>query len=237
MPKAKNPKAKDAENMFKNGLKLVEIAKKLDLPEGTIRRWKSTYKWHSERSHKNPNVRNKGGAPFGNKNATGPPGNRHAEKYGFFSKHLPEETLSIIKGMPENPLDILWDQIQIAYAAIIRAQKIMYVSGQEDMSKELVMESAGESGSSEAYTVQFAWDKHAGFLKAQARAQGELRSLIKRYDEQLHESWELATEEQRCRVDKIRAETLKIKGEDQDTATDDGFVAALRGGTDEIWDD
>lgn len=213
MPKAKNPKAQDAENMFKNGLKLVEIAKKLDLPEGTIRRWKSTYKWRTERSHKKANVRNKGGAPFGNKNATGPPGNRHAEKYGFFSKHLPEETLSIIKGMPDDPLDILWDQIQIAYAAIIRAQKIMFVTDKKDMSKEMVMESVGKSGSSEAYTVQFAWDKHASFLRAQARAQSELRSLIKRYDEQLHEQWELTTEEQRCRVERIRLEINQTKGE------------------------
>ena len=74
-----------------------------------------------------PGKRKRGGQP-GNKNATGPPGNKHAEKFGFFSKHLPEETLSIIQEMPEDPLDVLWDQIQIAYAAIIRAQKIMYDS-------------------------------------------------------------------------------------------------------------
>lgn len=32
------------------------------------------------------------------------------------------------------------------------------------------------------WEVQHAWDKQNNFLKAQARAQGELRSLIKQYD-------------------------------------------------------
>lgn len=38
---------------------MVDIAKKLGLPEGTVRRWKSTHKWESERSDKKANVRNK----------------------------------------------------------------------------------------------------------------------------------------------------------------------------------
>lgn len=39
--------------MFHDGKKLVEIANELHLPEGTVRRWKSTYKWESERSENN----------------------------------------------------------------------------------------------------------------------------------------------------------------------------------------
>lgn len=42
-----------AKELFKAGIKLVDIANKLDVPAGTIRRWKSTYKWDSERSDKN----------------------------------------------------------------------------------------------------------------------------------------------------------------------------------------
>lgn len=33
-------------------MKLIDIAKQLDLPAGTVRRWKSTYRWGSERSEK-----------------------------------------------------------------------------------------------------------------------------------------------------------------------------------------
>ena len=123
--------------MYLKGMKLVEIASQLNLPEGTVRRWKSTHKWDSERSDRNSerSVKNRG-APAGNQNAVGhgaPKQNKNAEKYGFFSKYLPEETVSIIQEMPTDPLDILWDQVQIAYAAIIRAQSIMYVRGQKDV--------------------------------------------------------------------------------------------------------
>lgn len=38
--------------MYLKGTKLVDIAKQLKIPEGTVRRWKSTYKWGSERSDK-----------------------------------------------------------------------------------------------------------------------------------------------------------------------------------------
>lgn len=45
--------------------------------------------------------------------------------------------------MPEDPIDVLWDQIQIAYAAIIRAQKIMYVRDQEDVTTTKIADSSG----------------------------------------------------------------------------------------------
>lgn len=39
--------------MYLKGMKLVEIASQLSLPEGTVRRWKSTHGWDNERSDKN----------------------------------------------------------------------------------------------------------------------------------------------------------------------------------------
>lgn len=38
--------------MYLQGRKLVEIASQLNLPEGTVRRWKCTHKWDNERSDK-----------------------------------------------------------------------------------------------------------------------------------------------------------------------------------------
>lgn len=68
--------------------------------------------------------------------------------------------------------------------------------------------------------VQQAWDKQATFLKAQARAQGELRSLIKQYDELLHSNYELATEEQKARIEQIRAKTERLSTEPTDNLED-----------------
>lgn len=53
MAKAPDKRIKDAEAMYRKGVKLVDIANHLNIPDGTVRRWKSTYKWDSERSGKN----------------------------------------------------------------------------------------------------------------------------------------------------------------------------------------
>lgn len=215
MARAPDKRIEQAKEMYLQGQKLVEIASQLNLPEGTVRRWKCTHKWDGERSDKKSerSHRKKGGQP-GNKNSSGgPSGNKKAEKYGFFSKYLPDETREIFSAINQaDPLDLLWHQIQIAYAAIIRAQRIAYVKDKEDKTVEKVM--VGDS--SEMYAVQQAWDKQNEFLKAQARAQGELRSLIKQYDEMLHKDWEAASEEQRSRIAQIKAQTDKLTGNNQE---------------------
>lgn len=156
---------------------------------------------------------------------------------GFFSKYLPEETFSIIQDIEKkNPLDILWENIQIAYAAIVRAQQIMYVKDHEDKTIEKIEEKEGNV-IGEKWEVQQAWDKQATFLKAQARAQGELRSLIKQYDELLHSNYELATEEQKARIEQIRAKTAIISGVDEEETEDDGFLEALKGEAYAVWEE
>lgn len=59
MPQKPDERISQAKDMYLKGMKLVEIANQLNLPDGTIRRWKSTYKWENandddnERSGKN----------------------------------------------------------------------------------------------------------------------------------------------------------------------------------------
>lgn len=40
MARVPNEKASKAEAMYHDGMKLVDIARKLDVPPGTVRRWK-----------------------------------------------------------------------------------------------------------------------------------------------------------------------------------------------------
>lgn len=212
MARAPDPRIEQAKAMYLQGEKLVAIASRLNLPEGTVRRWKCTHKWDNERSDKqSERSERKRGAQPGNKNSKGgPPGNKKAEKFGFFSKYLPDETREIFHAIEEaDPLDLLWHQIQIAYAAIIRAQQIMYVKDKDDKTKSKIEKKRGNV-SGEKWEIQYAWDKQASFLQAQARAQSELRSLIKQYDEMLHKNWELASEEQRSRIDQIKAQTERL---------------------------
>lgn len=220
MARAPDARIEQAKTMYLKGAKLVEIASQLNLPEGTVRRWKCTHKWDNERSDKKSerSHRKKGGQE-GNSNAKGygaPDQNRNAEKYGFFNKYLPDETREIFSAIEQaDPLDLLWHQIQIAYAAIIRAQRIAYVRDQQDKTVERIETKAGNV-IGEKWEVQQAWDKQNEFMKAQARAQSELRSLIKQYDEMLHKDWGMASEEQRSRIAQIKAQTDKLTGNNQE---------------------
>lgn len=63
MPKAKDKRVEEAFKLYKEGLKLIEISKQLDVAEGTVRSWKNRYKWEGERNatlhKKDCNVANK----------------------------------------------------------------------------------------------------------------------------------------------------------------------------------
>ena len=212
MPKAKNAKADEALILYRQGLKLIEIAQRLNVPEGTIRRWKHTYQWNNERSEKKTNVRKRGGQP-GNRNRAAPLGNKRAEKWGFMSKYLPEETREIFNAVEQaDPLDLLWDQIQLQYAAIMRAQRIAYVRDQEDRTVNV---------QGQGVHTQEAWDKQAAFMAAQSKAVLALANLIRHYESMLQERGIRVTEEQRARVEKLHAETQRLKRE-EDTGFDDG---------------
>lgn len=56
LARSPNEKAEKAHKLYEGGMKLVEIASQLDVPAGTVRRWKSIYHWdgehQSERSEK-----------------------------------------------------------------------------------------------------------------------------------------------------------------------------------------
>ena len=135
---------------------------------------------------------------------------------GFLAKYIPAATKNIIKGVLENGvthLDMLWDNIVLLYSSIIRSQKIMYVKNQDDITKVKTKEAYGENSSTEEWEYQFAWDKQEKFIKSQSSAMKTLNSMVKDYEELLHKNWDLATEEQ-----KLRIEVLKEKLNKDDTS-------------------
>src|SRR5690606_13549372 len=133
----------------------------------------------------------------------------------------PEETLEIMGMLEEkSPADLIWDQIMIQYAAIIRAQQIMYVESKDEINKELRKVKNGENFSEKEWEIQFAWDRQANFLNAQSRAMSELRSLIKQFNELSTEDDErrLKLELLKTQIDKAKAETEKITKEKENDA-------------------
>ena len=57
MARARSPNSIEAERLYHNGMKLVDIAKKFGVPDGTVRRWKSTQKWDENKSEQSKKKR------------------------------------------------------------------------------------------------------------------------------------------------------------------------------------
>jgi len=230
---------------YLKGMKYKEIAEKYGVTINTVKSWKTRYKWSRDGVHtkeKGVHTKRKRGAPYGNKNALGndggaPEGNQNARKHGFFSKYIPKETLEIMGTLEKkDPMDILWDQILIQYAAIIRAQQIMFVESKDEIIKELRKVKNGENFSEKEWELQFAWDRQANFLNAQSRAMSELRSLIKQFNELANEDDErrLKLEQIQAGIEKAKKETELIeekakllKGEKKDTSLMEALIKAV----------
>ncbi|WP_054704720.1 phage terminase small subunit [Bacillus sp. JCM 19041] len=189
---------------------------------------KAKDKRHKGKRSGNPNPKNQ----FGERNTA-------SLKHGIFSKYLPQETLDIINEMQDKtPADLLYDQIQIQYATIIRSQQIMYVQDKDDMAKERSQHGWGDSGA-DKYDIQFAWDRHATFVASMSRAMGTLGNLIKQFNNIAHEDDErrLKLEQMQLNVDKTKVETEflqaradLIKGTKKDTTLLEALIAAKGGG-------
>ncbi|CAF1772447.1 hypothetical protein NRS6084_03892 [Bacillus subtilis] len=223
-----------AQKDYVKGMKYKDLAEKYGVSVNTIKSWKQRHGWERKKgapTEKSVHTK-KAGAPPGNKNALGnnggaPQRNQNAVTHGFFSKFLPEETLEIMEEIQErSPADMIWDQIQIQYAAIIRAQRIMHVQDKDDMTKVLKKEKPGMFGDEREWEFQFAWDRHATFLNAQSRAMGELRGLIKQFDQLAHEA-----DERRLKLEQMRLNIEKAKKDidgDNGNSQENEVAAMLR---------
>ena len=231
-----------AEKDYKKFLPYKDIAEKYGVSIETVKSWRKRYGW--KRAKTKPKPKKKIGAPFGNKNAMGnsggpPVGSQNALKHGLFAKYLPLDMISVIEDIETiTPIEILWGNICIKYAAIIRAQKIMFIESENaDKQIESVTQTVEESdqfGNTkriekhvDTITADIRMEK---FLKAQSRAMDTLARLIKQYDE-LCKS-ELATEEQKARIAKLKNEVAVIKQQNEENKM---LVPIIVGG-DEIED-
>lgn len=196
---------KKVQNLYEKGVSFKEISAQYKVPAKTVKRWADKYKWFSEKC---PEKMSKTKRKV-DKICIGKLQNTNAVKHGLFSKYLPAETLELVGSIEAmSPLDILWENICLKYAAIIRSQKIMYVKDDKDVTKRITMDGAEAT----VYQYKEAYEKQASFLIAQSRAMGTLMSLIKQYEEMCNS--ELAKEEQKLRIEKLKTEITKATDEE-----------------------
>lgn len=218
---------KDVYQDYCTGLKLKDVAEKYDISLNTLKSWIKRYKWSKDKM-RTPKVHPKQNE-IQKKSALNK--NTNAVKHGLFAKYLPAETLELIGNIEMmSPLDILWENICLKYAAIIRSQQIMYVKDNNDVTKRITVDGSETT----VYQYKEAYEKQASFLMAQSRAMGTLMNLIKQYEEMCN--GKLATEEQRLRIEKLKKEIAK--DDSQETLMeDDGFTKAIENATKEVWRD
>ena len=257
MARAPDKRIEQAKAMYLKGMKLVEIASRLNLPEGTVRRWKSTHRWDNERSDKKSersDKKKRGGQP-GNQNATGPPGNKNAVKTGefetlFFDCLEPDEQKLIQTVQPDKE-QLLLQEIQLLTVRERRMLKrieslklLEQSSNPEEVQEDDELEKAPPGMSVTKYKSGMEKGKptllreYEGILgqiqsiedaltRVQARRQRAIEALHKFGYDDAH--LELETM-------KFELELLKQDGQNEND-TDDGFLEAMNASAENVWGD
>lgn len=252
MARAPDPRIEQAKAMYLEGQKLVEIASQLNLPEGTVRRWKCTHKWDNERSDKKSerSQKRKRGAQPKNQNAIGnnggaPENNKNAVTTGEFETLLfdcldPEEQ-RLAQAVPEDKQKLLMQEIQLL---TVRERRMLKRINLLRMSLD---DSGGSSGDETGLTVVshksgLEKDKETDLLeyrgklgqiqniedaltRVQARKQAAIDSLH-RY----------GVDDARLEIELMRLDLQALKLGGQETEIeDDGFLEALNAEAGELW--
>ena len=102
MARARSPSSIEAEKLYQDGMKLVDIAKKIGVPDSTVRRWKSTQKWDENKANrvkkKKPNVRIRRNRTLGNQKER-----REGIRMLLATPHLPLKEIKTQKHMEPIP--------------------------------------------------------------------------------------------------------------------------------------
>ena len=255
MARAPDPRIEQAKAMCLKGMKLVEIASQLNLPEGPVRSWKNRYKWDCNVAKEKRNVakRKKGGQP-GNQNATGPPENKNAVKTGefetlFFDCLEPDEQ-KLIQAVQPDKEQLLLQEIQLLTVRErrmlkrIESLKLLEQASNLEEVQEDELEKAPPGMSVTKYKSGMEKGKptllreYEGILgqiqsiedaltRVQARRQRAIEALHKFGYDDAH--LELETM-------KFELELLKQDGQNDDN-TDDGFLEAMNTSAKSVWGD
>lgn len=230
MAKTRSPNRDKAFEIYKkNNGKIAprEIAKILNESSSNISSWKNRDKWEEKLQIKK--IKKKRGAPKGNLNNLRHGlycGARRFSSQEFLKKYLPKAKQDIINDIEKNelnPIDILWGMIVDGYSDLLRSAKIMNVKNSKDITHILRKESYGKNSHLEEYEIETALNRQATALKARSMQMQALNNLIRQYDEMIHDSLGLATEEQKLRIERLKSEISILNGighEEQKLRTD-----------------
>ncbi len=247
MARAPDGRIEQAKALYLKGMKLVEIASQLNLPEGTVRRWKSTHKWDNERSDKNGERSHKKGPPKGNKNAIGnkggsaPEQNKNAVKTGefetLFFDALEDEEKQLISMVQLDKEQLLLQEIQLLTVRerrmLKRIEDIKQAAADQAESKAPGMTAVKFKSSTEEDSTEYTGA--LGQIQAVEDALTRVQARKQKAIDSLHR---YGFDDARLELEimKVELEALKRDPSNQDIE-DDGFMDAMNSGAAEIWGD
>lgn len=259
MARSPNQKAEKARELYKSGMKLVEIASQLEVPAGTVRRWKSTYHWDSEQQNERSEKKSE----------------RSESKKNVTDKAVADEVKQVIQNTDLTDKQQLFCIHYIRCFNATKAYQKAYgcgyttavtngpaLLGNTRIKEEILQlkqdrlnrEFLSESDIFQKYMdIAFAdindfVDVSAGFVTAKDNIDGTIVSevsntqsgvKIKLADRMKALQWlsdhmNLATEKQKAEIALLKA---KVQTDNGDEVADDGFLEALNGTAAEDWGD
>ncbi len=128
-------------------------------------------------------------------------------------------------------LDKLWNNIQILQANLLDAQNKLFVKSSTDHTKILrkYKSKTGkvENATEKEFEIQLASDKQSKALTTISKVMRDISKLVRDYEELLHKNWDLATEEQKARIEVLKAKIPKEEESKEDKL--DKYMAMLEG--------
>ncbi|WP_243445004.1 phage terminase small subunit [Romboutsia maritimum] len=231
-----NEKAELAYEDYLKGLKYKEIAEKHDVSVSTVKSWASRY-WKQKGCNPKEKVatKKKKGAPIGNKNATGPPRNKHAVTTGEFESiffdTLEEDELKLAKSITFEKMKLLEQEIQLLTVRERRMLKRI-----EDLKEKEMTLVSSKSGIEKGIDTDISeFEGTLGQIQNIEDALTRVQDKKQKAIDSLHK-YEMDGHKLELDTMKLELEIMKQGGQDEEVE-DDGFLDALKSEVGDTWDE
>lgn len=249
MPRAPDKRINEAKVMFDQGLKLIEIADSLGVPEGTVRSWKNRHGWNATLQSDKRNVAKGKGAQPRNKNAVGhgaPRQNKNAVKTGefealFFNALEPEEKRLAELVQPDKE-QLLLQEIQLLTVRECRMLKrIDSIKDTIEMTEEskiidcMTIVSIKQGYEKGQYTDLKEFQGKLGQIQAIEEALTRVQARKQSCIDSLHK---YGYDDARLEIEAMKLEIELIKQDGSgECYDDDGFIDAMNAAASCVWGD
>ncbi|MDR7856316.1 hypothetical protein [Tissierella sp.] len=231
---------KNAKQDYFEGMKYQDICDKYNISINTLKSWIKRYAWSEEKKDHNKKgaPKKKKGAPLNNENAKGhgaPPGNINSVKHGAYQSIYAdmlstEDQILFNMIQPEVNVDDEIKLLRLKIAKLLNREKTFFynmfgIKVEKDISEEDRI-----SG------INACMDQLRKLIETKAKTLGDTERL--QLDKDKFEFSKYKTDiELQLKKEKLELDKAKAKEDEADITEDDGFIDALKGQVDDIWQD